>query len=85
VPQRRKLSPEEKRRIETWATAKAQAEHPNARVTIVVSALTDESGRAQYTTLTSTMATVSLAELPRSEPRSGAGSIPPQPHALNTT
>jgi hypothetical protein len=85
VPRRRKLSLEETRRIEAWAMAKAQAEHPNGRVTIIVSALTDQSGRAHYTTLISTTATVLLDELPRIEPRSEAGSISPQPQALKLT
>jgi hypothetical protein len=85
VPRRRKLSLEETRRIEAWAMAKAQAEHPNGRVTIIVSALTDQSGCANYTTLVSTTATIPFDELPRIEPRSEAGSISPQPHALKVT
>jgi hypothetical protein len=59
----RDVTDEEKERAKAWATAKARAQHPGARITVVVSEMADPEGRVHVTTVTTATTDVLLEEI----------------------
>ena len=61
--ERRKLTDEEKERVQAWVSAKAQHQHPNSRITVVVSDMIDDSGVVHVTIVATETMPVILEEI----------------------
>jgi hypothetical protein len=62
----RRLTPEEKQRVEKWALAKAQSERTSDYVTVLAYEFTDHEGRARYTVIRTERGTVNVEDIPAS-------------------
>jgi hypothetical protein len=60
----RRLTPDEKQRIEKWALAKAQSERASDHVTVVVYGFTDDEGCAPYSIIRTEREAISPDEIP---------------------
>jgi hypothetical protein len=62
----RRLTQQEKQRVEKWALAKAQSERPSDYVTVLSYEFTDNEGRARYTVIRTERGTVNVEDIPSS-------------------